>query len=232
MAKAAEAVEATIAGEGKLDAHKLRADFPSSEQRFHGKPLAYLDSAVSAQKPRQVLDAQREFYETSYTNSTAASTSPSGRQNASSARAKEGARLHQRGLHARDRHHAQRDRGAEPRRLRLGTRQPGPGDLVAATELEHHSNFRALAADREAYRRELPLDSRRRSWRKGLGWDFLAFSSHKLCGPTGVGGRRRRRRSRRSRSSDRPSSRGRLPAEGLGHVSPRGGRPSRVDGEP
>ena len=65
MAKAAETVEATIAGEGKLDAHKLRADFPSCDQRFHGKPLAYLDSAVSAQKPRQVLDAQREFYETS-----------------------------------------------------------------------------------------------------------------------------------------------------------------------
>ena len=68
MAKAAGAVEPTIAGEGKLDAHKLRADFPIFEQRFHGKRLAYLDSAVSAQKPRQVLDAQREFYETSYTN--------------------------------------------------------------------------------------------------------------------------------------------------------------------
>ncbi len=57
-----------IAAEGKLDAHKLRADFPIFQQRFHGKPLAYLDSAVSAQKPRQVLDAQRESYETSYTN--------------------------------------------------------------------------------------------------------------------------------------------------------------------
>ena len=68
MAKAAGAVEAAIAGEGKLDAHKLRADFPIFQQRFHGKPLAYLDSAVSAQKSRQVLDAQREFYETSYTN--------------------------------------------------------------------------------------------------------------------------------------------------------------------
>ena len=90
MAKAAEAVEVTIAGEGKLDAHKLRTDFPSSEQRFHGKPLTHLDSAVSAQKPRQVLDAQREFYETSYTTSTAASTySPSGRQNASRARSRQ-----------------------------------------------------------------------------------------------------------------------------------------------
>ena len=68
MAKAAAVVEAAIAGEAKLDAHRLRADFPIFEQRFHGKPLAYLDSAVSAQKPRQVLDALREFYETSYTS--------------------------------------------------------------------------------------------------------------------------------------------------------------------
>ena len=35
---------------------------------MHGKPLAYLDSAASSQKPRQVLDAMREFYESSYAN--------------------------------------------------------------------------------------------------------------------------------------------------------------------
>ena len=64
----AKAVEAAIAGEAKLDAHTLRADFPIFQQRVHGKPLAYLDSAVTAQKPRQVLDALRGFYETSYTN--------------------------------------------------------------------------------------------------------------------------------------------------------------------
>ena len=68
MAKAAKAAEATIAGEAKLDARKLHPDFPIFQQRFHGNPLAYLDSAVTAQKPRQVLDAQREFYETTYTN--------------------------------------------------------------------------------------------------------------------------------------------------------------------
>ena len=68
MAKAAEAVKAAIAEEAELDARKLRTDFPNFQQRFHGKPLAYLDSAVTAQKPRQVLDAHREFYETSYTN--------------------------------------------------------------------------------------------------------------------------------------------------------------------
>ena len=35
---------------------------------MHGKPLAYLDSADSSQKPRQVLDAMTTFYETSYAN--------------------------------------------------------------------------------------------------------------------------------------------------------------------
>jgi len=40
-----------------LDAAKLRLDSPVFEQRFHGKELAYLDSAASAQKPRQVLEA-------------------------------------------------------------------------------------------------------------------------------------------------------------------------------
>jgi len=89
LAEAAGAVEAAIAGEGKLDAHKLRADFPIFEQRFHGKPLAYLDSAVSAQKPRQVLDAQRAFYETSYTGwsmgSGQSSPCPSGADHRSTA---------------------------------------------------------------------------------------------------------------------------------------------------
>ena len=69
MAKAAEAIKAAIADEAELDARKLLTDFPIfQQQRFHGKPLAYLDSAVTAPKPRQLLDAHREFHETSYTN--------------------------------------------------------------------------------------------------------------------------------------------------------------------
>jgi cysteine desulfurase/selenocysteine lyase len=52
----------------KLDAHKLRADFAVFDELVNGKPVAYLDSASSTQKPRQVLDAMREFYEHSYAN--------------------------------------------------------------------------------------------------------------------------------------------------------------------
>src|ERR671916_3358926 len=58
------AVEARV----KLDARKLRADFPILQQEINGKPLAYPDSAVTSQKPRQVLDAMTHFYETSYGN--------------------------------------------------------------------------------------------------------------------------------------------------------------------
>jgi cysteine desulfurase/selenocysteine lyase len=41
----------------------LRADFPVLEQRVHGHPLVYFDNAATTQKPRQVLDALRHFYE-------------------------------------------------------------------------------------------------------------------------------------------------------------------------
>ena len=57
-----------VTAQPRLDAEKLRADFPIFEQTFHGKPLAFLDSAASSQKPRQMLDAMTRFYETSYAN--------------------------------------------------------------------------------------------------------------------------------------------------------------------
>jgi cysteine desulfurase/selenocysteine lyase len=47
-----------------LDPTIVRKDFPIFERRVHGdKPLIYLDSANTSQKPRKVLDALTEFYE-------------------------------------------------------------------------------------------------------------------------------------------------------------------------
>jgi cysteine desulfurase/selenocysteine lyase len=51
-----------------LDVEAIRKDFPILAQRVHGKPLVFLDSAASAQKPRRVLDAMEHFYTTSYAN--------------------------------------------------------------------------------------------------------------------------------------------------------------------
>ncbi|HLJ70139.1 MAG TPA: cysteine desulfurase [Roseiarcus sp.] len=50
------------------DVEAVRADFPILAERPYGKPLAYLDNAASAQKPRQVLDRLRYAYEHEYSN--------------------------------------------------------------------------------------------------------------------------------------------------------------------
>lgn len=49
-----------------IDARTVRADFPILGRTVRDRqPLVYLDSAATSQKPRQVLDAERRFYETS-----------------------------------------------------------------------------------------------------------------------------------------------------------------------
>ena len=50
------------------DVDAIRADFPILATTMHNKPLAFLDSAASAQKPRQVIDAVSGAYETEYAN--------------------------------------------------------------------------------------------------------------------------------------------------------------------
>ncbi|WP_338663110.1 SufS family cysteine desulfurase [Pararoseomonas sp. SCSIO 73927] len=51
-----------------LDVQRVRQDFPILSTKVHGKPLVFLDSGASAQKPRAVIDAMREMFETSYAN--------------------------------------------------------------------------------------------------------------------------------------------------------------------
>jgi len=45
---------------------QVRADFPVLTREVNGLPLAYLDSAASAQKPNPVVDAEAEFYRHGY----------------------------------------------------------------------------------------------------------------------------------------------------------------------
>jgi len=47
---------------GSLDVESVRADFPILQQEVHGKPLVYLDSAATSQKPRGVIDAIARYY--------------------------------------------------------------------------------------------------------------------------------------------------------------------------
>ena len=145
-----------------LDAPRLRADFPIFEQRFHGKPLAFLDSAASAQKPRAVIDAMSTFYETSYAN-----VHRGVYQLAEMAtEALEGSRETVRGLlnapSAREVIFVRNaTEGINLVAYAWGLSNLGPGDLVVATELEHHSNFvpwQYIAGRTGAGFRLLPVD--------------------------------------------------------------------------
>jgi cysteine desulfurase/selenocysteine lyase len=46
----------------RLDVARIRADFPILQRTVDGRPLVYLDSAATSQKPRQVIDAESDFY--------------------------------------------------------------------------------------------------------------------------------------------------------------------------
>ena len=130
------------AGQTKLDARALRADFPIFEQLIHGQPLAYLDSANSSQKPQQVLDTMTTFYETSYANVHRAVHVLGERATAGLEGAREKVRAF---VNAPDVREIIFVRNATEA-LNLvayswGGNNLGPGDAVVVTELEHHSNF-------------------------------------------------------------------------------------------
>jgi cysteine desulfurase / selenocysteine lyase len=54
--------EARTPADGAFDVEAIRAEFPALDQRIDGKPLIYLDSAATALKPRQVIEAVTEIY--------------------------------------------------------------------------------------------------------------------------------------------------------------------------
>lgn len=49
-----------------FDLARVRAEFPLLAREVNGQPLAYLDSAASAQKPQAVIDAESCFYQHGY----------------------------------------------------------------------------------------------------------------------------------------------------------------------
>jgi len=137
-----------------------RADFPILARSVNGRPLVYLDSGASSQKPRQVLEAMQRFYE---------------RSNANVHRS-----IHTLGEEATEQYEAARDavRAFVAARYRQeviftrGTtdginvvaatigRTLQPGDEVIVSEMEHHSNlipWQMACRDRGATLRAIPL---------------------------------------------------------------------------
>jgi cysteine desulfurase/selenocysteine lyase len=147
----------------KLDAQKLRADFPIFEQEFHGKPLSFLDSAASSQKPRQMLEAMTRFYETSYANVHRGVYELAERATAALEHARERCRAF---VNAPSEKEIVFVRNATEAinlvAYAWGLEHLGPGDVVLVTELEHHANFvpwQFIAGKTGASFRMLPVDT-------------------------------------------------------------------------
>jgi cysteine desulfurase/selenocysteine lyase len=125
-----------------FDVSKAREDFPILHQKIHGKPLVYLDSAASSQKPQAVIDAITRFYSEDYSNIHRAVHQLSER---STRQYEEGRIKVQRFMNAADAREIIFLRGAtEGINLvaqSYGRQRIGAGDEIIISALEHHSNI-------------------------------------------------------------------------------------------
>lgn len=120
----------------------LRRDFPILDQQVHGRPLVYLDSAASAQRPRAVLDAMMRYYEHDHANVHRGIHELSNRATA----AYEAARARAaRFLNASSPEEIVFTRGTTESinlvATAWGNRHVRAGDVILLTELEHHANL-------------------------------------------------------------------------------------------
>ncbi len=150
------------------DVEVVRKDFPILSRILpNGKPLVYLDSSNTSQKPQQVIDAEREFYEQHNANvARAIHTLGAEATEAYEARPFHRRRVPRRGRRARDRVREELDRGASTCVARVlgDAGRVGPGDEVLITEMEHHSNivpWQLLCERTGATLRWIGLDRRR-----------------------------------------------------------------------
>ena len=148
--------------EAALDAKRLREDFPLLKQKSHGKPLVYLDSAATAQKPQAVIDAERAVYETCYANVHRGVYEISAKADA----AYNAARVKLQGfLNAKESREIVFVRGTTEAinlvAYSFGRKGIGQGDEILISGLEHHSNivpWQMLCEDKGARLKVAPVD--------------------------------------------------------------------------
>ena len=125
-----------------MDIKNIKKDFPIFKQKINGKPLVYLDSANSSQKPKVVIDRISNFYETEFSNV--------------------GRSVHTRAVKDTNKFEATRDKVQKDLNAKhreeiiftkgateainlvassYGKKYINKGDEILITELEHHSNY-------------------------------------------------------------------------------------------
>src|SRR5438093_2792445 len=161
-----------VAPERRVDFAALRKEFPLFEPTVHGKPLIYLDSTATTQKPLAVLQALDRYYRTYNANIHRGVylIAEEATQAYEDAR-EEVARF----LNARSSKEIVFTRGTtESVNLvshAWGRKNVGRGDVIVLTEMEHHSNlvpWQLLATERGATIRYIPVDGTGRLDLSGL----------------------------------------------------------------
>ncbi|HET7378397.1 MAG TPA: aminotransferase class V-fold PLP-dependent enzyme, partial [Anaerolineae bacterium] len=232
-----------------LNIAKIRSDFPILKRLVHAKPLVFLDSAASSQKPQAVIEAMNFYYRNTHANVHRGVHTLSEEATAQYADARK--RIG-RFINARSSREVIFTRNTTESinlvAYAWGRANIRSGDEIVLTESEHHSNivpWQLLAKETGAVVRYIPVDIHgyldlavldgllnpktkiislahmsnvlgtiypideviKRAHDLGaivmidgaqsvphlstdvqaLGCDFLAFSGHKMCGPTGIG---------------------------------------------
>ena len=145
-----------------FDVEAVRKDFPILHQQIRGKPLVYLDSAATSQKPRAVIDAIARYYLEDNANVHRGVHLLSERATKDHEDAREKVRRFVNAAHA---HEIVFVRGTtEAINLvaqTYGRKRLGAGDEILVTELEHHSNivpWQLLCEEKGAALRVAPVD--------------------------------------------------------------------------
>ena len=144
------------------DVAAIRADFPILAQDIRGQSLVYLDSAASAQKPRQVINCVSGVYETGYANVHRGLHYLSEKATADYEGAREKIRAF---MNAESSAEIIYTRGASEAinlvAASWGGANIGPGDEIVISEAEHHSNivpWQILRDQKGAVLKVLPVD--------------------------------------------------------------------------
>ena len=125
-----------------MDVAAIRGEFPILQTEMHGRPLVYLDSAASTQKPRAVIEAHKHFYEHDYANIHRGIYDLSQRATAAHDEAR---RKVQRFIHAPSEREIIFTRNATEALNIVAECFAAPrleaGDEILVTEMEHHANI-------------------------------------------------------------------------------------------
>jgi cysteine desulfurase/selenocysteine lyase len=139
----------------------LRKDFPIFERKVNGKPLVYLDSAATSQKPLAVIEALDRFYRTYNANVHRGVYSISEEATEAYEKARDkvqafiGAARRESVIFVRNTTEA-----INLVAYSWGRANIGPGDEIVLSEMEHHSNlvpWQLLAAEKSAVLKHIPV---------------------------------------------------------------------------